>query len=214
MSINTTGTIWDKNDTIYPWSAFATASVLTAQAVNASDNGKILTVIGLDGNYELVSDTITLSSSGTAATTQTFKRVFRGFISTGANNVGAIDVRIGASTVLQINISKAQTLMAVYTVPAGKQLLLTKGVCTAQSGADGTGDMFIRYFGQDAFRVGHSFEVVGTGGKYEYEFTTPITIPEKSDIDVRLTTRSNNGRYTAAFDGVLVDVPRTMYTGS
>ena len=214
MSINTTGTIWDKNDTIYPWSAFATASVLTAQAVNVSDNGKILTVVGLDDNYEPVSDTITLSSSGTAATTQTFKRVFRGFISTGANNVGAIDVRIGATTVLQINIGKAQTLMAVYTVPAGKQLLLTKGVCTAQSGADGTGEMFIRYFGQDAFRVGHSFEVVGTGGKYEYEFTTPITIPEKSDIDVRLTTRSNNGRYTAAFDGVLVDVPRTMYTGS
>jgi len=213
MSINTTGTCWDKNDTLYPWSAFSSASVLTAQAVNASDNGKILTVEGLDSNYEPQTDTITLSSSGTASTTKQFLRVYRGYISTGTNNVGVIDVRIGATTVLYINVGLAQTLMMIYTVPAGKQLLLTKGACTSQASADASGFFYVRFFGQTAFRIQHTFEVSGSDG-YEYDFTVPFAVPEKSDIDVRIQTRSNNGRYTAAFDGVLVDIPRTMYTGS
>ena len=209
MSINTTGTCWDKNDTLYPWSSLTSASVLTAQAVNASDDGKILTVEGLDSNYEPQTDTITLSSSGTAATTKQFLRVYRGYISTGANNVGVIDVRVGATTVLYINIGLAQTLMLVYTVPAGKELLLLKGACTSQAGADASGFFYVRFFGQTAFRIQHTFEVSGSDG-YDYKFEVPFKVPEKTDIDFRLTTRSNNGRYTAAFDGVLVDVPRTM----
>ena len=47
-------------------------------------------------------------------------------------------------------------------------------------------------------------EVSGAGGQYLYEFTFPIPIPEKSDIDVCITTRTNNGRYTAAFDLLLI----------
>ena len=209
LSINTTGTCWDKNDTLYPWSALTSASVLTAQAVNASDDGKILTVEGLDSNYEPQTDTITLSSSGTASTTKQFLRVYRGYISTGANNVGVIDVRVGATTVLYINIGLAQTLMLIYTVPADKELLLLKGACTSQAGADASGFFYVRFFGQTAFRIQHTFEVSGSDG-YDYKFEVPFRVPEKTDIDFRLTTRSNNGRYTAAFDGVLVDVPRTM----
>ena len=64
--------------------------------------------------------------------------------------------------------------------------------------------MFIRYFGNEAFRVGHTFEVAGDGGPYLYEFCIPVKIPEKSDIDIRATVRSNNARVTAAFD-ILLD---------
>jgi hypothetical protein len=39
---------------------------------------------------------------------------------------------------------------------------------------------------------------------YNYKFAFPQEIPEKSDIDVRLDTRSNNGRFTAAFDILLI----------
>ena len=35
MSQNQTGTIWDKNDTVYPWSAFDTAGILVAAQANA-----------------------------------------------------------------------------------------------------------------------------------------------------------------------------------
>jgi hypothetical protein len=203
MSQSATGTIWDKNDTVYPWSAFDTAGVITASIANASDNGKIVTVLGLDNDFNEVSDTFTLSSTATVAGTVSFRRVFRAYISTGTNNVGDVNFTKNGSDVLRITASKGQTLMAIYTIPANKTGYLYKGVCTAQSGADGSGHMFVRYFGQTAFRIGHSFEVTGSG-EYDYEFAFPIRIPEKSDIDVRITTRSNNGRYTAAFDLLLL----------
>lgn len=205
MSQSTTGTIWDKNDTLYPWSAFATAGVITSAIANAADNGKQVTVLGLDADYNEVSETFTLSSTATVAGTVSFIRVFRAYISSGADNVGDITFTKGGTDVLKITAGKAQTLMAIYTIPAGKTGYLYKGVCTAQAGADGTGNMFVRYFGQSAFRIGHSFEVSGGGGLYEYNFEFPIRIPEKSDIDVRLTTRTNNGRYTAAFDILLLE---------
>ena len=205
MSQGESGSVWDVDDTLYPWSAFDTAGVLTIPAVNASDNGSTITVQGLDDNYNDVTENFVVSSSGTVTGTQTFKRVYRAFmLDGGLANVGNINVQRGGTTVLRITAGKAQTLMAIYTVPRGYTGFITKGVMTVAGNADATGDMFVRYFGQETFRVGHSFEVTGAGGMYQYEFTVPIVITQKSDIDVRAAVRSNNARCTAAFDIILV----------
>jgi hypothetical protein len=204
MSQNQTGTIWDVNDTTYPWSSFDTAGTLSIPAVNASDNAKSIVLVGLDNDYLELTETVTVSSSGATTTTQSFKRIFRAYVTNGSvTNVGDIVVQKGGTTVATIKAGKAQTLMAVYTVPAGKTGYILKGVATCQAGADATGDMFVRYFGQDSFRVGHTFEVSGTGGEYLYDFGVPVKIPAKSDIDVRCSVRSNNARVTAAFDIIL-----------
>lgn len=200
MSTNTTGTVWDVNDTVYPWSTLATASALTI-AANVLDDGKSVTIYGLDTNYNAIDETVTIAS-GAATTTKSFLRVFRAFCS--AQNTNNIDIKVNSTTVARITAGLAQTLMSVYTVPANYTGFLVQGTMSAQAGADATGNMFVRYFGQTSFRVGHSFEVGGTGGQYTYKFSVPISIPEKSDIDVRITTRSNNGRYTAAFDMILI----------
>lgn len=208
MSQNQTGSVWDIDDTLYPWSAFDTAGVLTIPAVNVADNGHTVTVLGLDENYNEVSEEFTVSSSGTVTGTQTFKRVYRAFCTAGGvTNTGNINVQRGATTVLRITAGQGQTLMAIYTVPRGKTAYLLQGACTVEANADATGNMFVRYFGQDTFRIGHSFEVSGAGGQYFYKFGVPIQIPQKSDIDVRATVRSNNARITAAFDILLLDNP-------
>ena len=204
MSINTTGTIWDKNDTVYPWSSFDSAGVLVAAQANASDNGKKVTVFGLDDDFNETSEEFTLSSSGTVTGTVSFRRVYRGYITEGVANVGTVTFTKGGVDVLLITAGRAQTLMAIYTVPAGYTGYIYQGVASAEAGADATGDLFVRRYGESAFRIGHSFEVSGAGGDYNYSFSFPVQIPEKSDIDVRISTRANNGRYTAAFDMLLV----------
>jgi hypothetical protein len=204
MSQNQTGTIWDKNDTPYPWSAFDTAGILVAAQANVSDNGKTVTVIGLDADYLPTSESFTLSSSATVNGTKIFKRVYRAYMTDGSN-VANVSFSRGGTEVLRITAGKSQTLMAIYTVPAGYTGYIMKGTATCQAGADATGDMFVRYYGQSSFRVGHSFEVAGVGGQYLYEFSAPIPIPEKSDIDIRATVRSNNARVTAAFDIILIE---------
>lgn len=210
MSQNQTGSIWDKSDTPYPWSAFDTAGVVSilTTAANGStvttDDGASVTIIGLDNTYAQVSETLTISGS-TATGSQEFKRIFRAYVSDGgATNNSEIRMSVNSIEVARINIGKAQTLMAIYTIPAGYTGYLMQGVCSVQYGADATGDMFVRYFGQSAFRVGHSFEVSGAGGAYRYPFQFPVEITAKSDIDVRATVRSNNARITAAFDMLLV----------
>jgi hypothetical protein len=205
MSINTSGTVWDVNNTVYPWSAWDTAGTVLVSAVNASDNGKLLVIQGLDANYIFQEETIVLSSAVSVAGTKTFKRLNRGFIADGSTNVGDVTVTKDNTTVLRITATKGQTLMAVYTIPANKTGYLMQGVCSIQKGGDATGNMFIRYANQSSFRIGHSFEVQGEGGAYNYVFSVPIPLPEKSDIDVRASVRSNNSRVTAAFDIVLVD---------
>lgn len=204
MSQNQTGTVWDVDDTLYPWSSLSSATQLTVPAVNAADNGHVISLQGLDANYNIIDEDVTVSSTGSVTTSQSFIRVYRAFDKTGTNTAN-IDFQVSGTTVLCITAGKGQTLMAIYTVPAGYTAYIMQGTCTVQAGADATGEMFVRYFGQDSFRVGHSFEVSGTGGQYFYPFATPIRIPEKSDIDVRARVRSNNARITAAFDMVLVE---------
>ena len=208
MSSGVTGTIWDKDDTLYPWTAFDTPGVLTIATTAANDttstadDGKTVTIFGLDANFNEVSETITISgSSGTG--TQTFARVYRAY--TSATNATRIKVSRGATEVLRISIGQSQTLMAIYTVPAGYTGYLTQGTTSIEYGGDCTIDMFVRYSGTGAFRIGHTGEVAGTGMPYNYKFTVPIALPEKTDIDVRATVRSNNSRVTAAFDIILIE---------
>ena len=203
MSQSQTGTIWDVNDTKYPWHVFdSDITKISYVAADAADSGDSLTIVGLDTNYDPLEETVTVTTTP-QLTTNTFKRVFRAFSS--ADNTGALTMSKHGIVVARINAGNAQTLMSVYTVPRRKSGFLTKGVCTAQSSADGNVKMHVRYGGTGAFRVGHTFEVAGAGGFYNYEFTIPQRMPEKTDIDVRVTTRTNNGRYTAAFDMLLLD---------
>ncbi len=207
LSTSTTGTIWDVNDTIYPWESWSTATFPVVSSTSASDVGKKITIVGLDGNYNLVEAEVTLTAQNGNTNTQNFIRIFRAYVSSGTTNVGNINITVSNVVVCRITAGYGQTLMTVYTIPAGYTGYLYKGTCSAQSGADGTGNMFVRYYGQSSFRIAHTFEVVGSGAQYEYTFSFPPEIPEKSDIDVRITTRSNNGRYTSAFDLLLVKNP-------
>jgi hypothetical protein len=213
MSQNTTGSIWDKDDTYYPWSAYGTGAVATilTTAANGStstlDDGESIRIEGLDENYEPASDTLTISGS-TATGTQTFLRINRAYvIGNSSTNQTQIRISVNGTEVARIQINKAQTLMAVYTIPAGKTGYMMKLTSTCQYGADATIDFFRRYYGEPAFRIQHTAETSGAGGQYIYPFTFSVALPEKTDIDMRATVRSNNARVTAAFDILLVDNP-------
>lgn len=211
MSQNATGTVWDKNDTVYPWSAFNTPGVLTIQttAANGSavttDSGASVTIKGLDADFNEVEETIAISGS-TGTGTQVFSRVWRGYFDGvgGASNTGQVRVSRGGTEVIRINIGKAQTLMAVYTIPVGYTGFIVRKSSTCAAGADATVEMYVRFGGESTFRVQNTAEVAGTGGQYVADFIIPLKFPEKSDIDFRATVRSNNARITASFDILMV----------
>jgi hypothetical protein len=206
MSTSHTGTVWDKNDTVYPWSTWdAGANTITVSSSSASDVNASVVVVGLDANYDILEEEILLVSQANNVSSNSFIRVHRAYMGLNGNtNVGTISIKNGETDIALITTGFGQTLMSIFTIPRNYSGYLYQGTASAQAGADATGNMFVRYGGTTAFRVAHSFEVDGDGGQYFYPFSFPPELPEKSDIDVRITTRSNNGRYTAAFDLLLV----------
>ena len=186
---------------LYPWSAFASAETIYCISTSASDTST-LHVEGLDANYNLQTETVTLTGTSAVATTNTFIRVYR--LAYDAENVGTITARTDSGTgtiVAQIDAGYAQSLMAVYTIPAGYTGYLLAGDLTINAFRDVQLKFFVRAFGKP-FRIAHMAE---TRGLYRYDFNAPLKITEKSDLDVRIDDVSlSNSRATANFDLVLL----------
>jgi len=176
-------------------------------STSTAHDGSTVEIQGLDGDYNLQVETVTISGSS-ATTTNNFKRVFRArFIAaTGFDpNTKRILIKSGVTTVAKILEDVGQTLMSVYTIPAGFTGYLMRLDVTAQGTATGTFKLFARPGGVGSFQVKHTAEVNGVGGPYQLEYPIPQSFPEKTDIDARMLTQSNNGRYTCTFDILLVD---------
>ena len=215
MSQSTNGTIWDENDTIYPWATIDSNGVLTVSVVAPNNEGSTSTahdgdsveIQGLDSDYNLQVETVTISGSS-ATTTNTFKRVFRARFSAATGfdpNSERILIQSGGTTVAKILEDQGQTLMAIYTIPAGYTGYLMRLDVTAQGTATGSFKLFARPGGVGSFQLKHVAEINGVGGPYQLEYPIPQSFTEKTDIDARMNTLSNNGRYTCTFDILLVD---------
>ena len=199
--ITTPETVWTAGG-LYPWSSLATAQTIYCISTSASDTA-VLTIEGLDANYNEQIETVTLTGTTVVATSNTFIRVFRMTYEDGAN-VGTITARVTSGTgtvVAQIDIGYAQTLMSVYTVPAGHTAYMVTTDCTIDSRKDCQILMYHRLFGKP-FRIAHVAEATG---HYRYDFYAPLRVPEKTDIDIRIDNVSgNDSRVTANFDLVLI----------
>lgn len=201
MSNNETGTLWDVNDTVYPWSAWDTAGVISIARASASDAGKNVIVVGLDADYNTFTETVTLTDVSGNTSTNSFKRIESVRMNGTSVNVGDVTITKGATVVAKINAGVGQSLMGIYTVPAGYTAFLHQGVMTIQTGGDATGTFYYRVPG-DRFLIGHTFEVASS--EYHYGFSCPFAVPEKSDLDVRASVRSNNSVVTSAYDLTLI----------
>ena len=211
LSVNTLGTVWDRDNTIYPWSALDTAGTLVVQVVapnnensiQTDDDGGTVTISGLDNNYDELTETVTISS-GTATTTNSFKRVFRAYF-TASSGFDPSDNRIlikrSGTVVAQITEDFGQTLMAVYTIPDGFTGYLMRLDATA--GSSGKLSLFTRPSGTGSFRIQHRALVNNEGGQYIVDYPVPQPLPARTDIDVRAKASDNNSNITATFDVML-----------
>lgn len=187
---------------LYPWASLSSAQTIYCVSTSASDTA-VLTVEGLDSSYHEISETVTLTGLTAVTTTNQFIRVFRMTYEDGANlgTITARTVSASGTIVAQIDIGYAQTLMAVYTVPAGHTGYLVALDSTIDSNKNAQLLMYHRLFGKP-FRIAHIAE---TSGHYRYDFHAPLRVPEKTDIDIRIDNVSgNDSRVTANFDLVLI----------
>lgn len=198
-------TIWDVGGIYaYPSSA-VTMTVTSAAGVPATDNGVKVVVQGLDGDYNEVSQEVTLAGSGTATTTQTFLRVNRAYVSGSQAPTGNLNITNGGTTYARITLGENQTLMALWTVPAGYTGFLDHvNIATGTTNANQyvTAQIVQRQLG-GVFRVMMK-QTLGSGGVADFIIRYPISVPEKTDLEVRAISSGSNNLISANFSMIYI----------
>lgn len=209
-----TVTLWSAT-TLYTYPSSAT--VLKVSSADANDTAagtgaRTVQIYGLDADYNEINETITLNGKTAVNTTLSFLRVFRMIVrsaGTGGSNAGK--VYAGAGTVIlgvpatvyaEVDIGFNQSLMALYTIPAGKKALLRDTHFTMGAGKTLDSYLAIRPLGE-VFQVrheGHIFEV-----PYIPRMSIPLSIDEKSDIELRVKIDEGTAEVSGGFSLLLLD---------
>jgi hypothetical protein len=198
-------TIWDVGG-LYAYPASAVTMTATSSS-GATDEDVEVTIQGVDASYNELSETVTLDASGTATTTGSFLRVYRAFVSSDTASAGNITIANGGTTYAYISASDQQTLMALWTVPAGYTAYLFQVDTTAftvQNNKVATIRMLTREL-NGVFRTQNKFDLFE--GSYHLDITCPQPIPEKTDIEFRAIADSSNAdlRVAASFDIIYIE---------
>jgi len=180
----------------YPSSA--TVATITSSS-GATDSGVEIEVQGLDSNYNQITETVTLDASGTKDTVAQFIRVFRMIANT--SHVGNISVTVDSIVIDTMPAGAGQTLMAIYTVPAGKTAYLLKFQGNVEKDTGTIFRILARPFG-GAFNVKGQYGTFGSA--VTFDFPVPLVFTEKTDIETQVKAQGTTGA-GAIFDLILVD---------
>jgi len=211
-------TVWSHSSLyVYP----TAATVMKVSSSSADDNGtgsgaRTVLVAGLDADYNEASEIVTLTGQTPVLTTTVFIRVFRAYVVTaGVNNTAAGIIYIGngvvtagvpATVYAEIPLGENQTLMAMWTVPAGYTFYMYRGTFSAASNNAAQyvlGKFMVRPFG-GVFR--NAADVTANSSVIQYDFEIPLAVPEKADIEARVIALSGTNFYiTSSFEGVYIE---------
>ena len=222
-------TVGDSLETI--WAEGGLYSYLTAATVlkvsssstddtSAGTGARTVQLYGLDGDYNEINELVTLNGQTAVNTTQSFLRINRMIVrsagSSGANagviyaGTGTVTTGVPANVYASINgiAGSNQTLMALWTVPAGYTAYLLQydvsNGTTSNTPAVCKLILAVRPYGE----VFQSKDVksLTTGMHVEESFAIPQKFTEKSDIEVRAISSSNSVSFdiSAAFEIVYI----------
>lgn len=198
--------IWD-GSAAYVYLTSAEQLKVSSSDVNddgspAGTGARTLEIFGLDGNYDLQDEVLTLNGTTAVTTVGSYLRIFRAKVitaGTGDKNAGIIYVENNAetNTLAHIPIGLNQTQMALWTVPAGYTAYLVSFYGSTGLSKVTEILLYIRPFGE-VFQVKNHFHIVED--VYQHNYILPISIPEKSDIAVRASVGVAGGAVAAGFD--------------
>lgn len=214
-------TVWDgAND--------ATANIMQYTYSTTNDIDRIVSssaadtqpteIQGLDASYHLVTQTVTPEGQTPVALDTPLIRVFRVKNVGTSNYAGRISVYIDSAVVGGIPSTAAnvraivddgnnQTLMAIYTIPAGYTGYMRDWYVSTAGGVNASIHvvrLFARPFGQ-VFQLKHVASISASGtSAIQHKYEEPEIFSEKTDIEMKVNTDTNTASISAGFDIVLV----------
>ena len=208
--------IWDYggdgNGETYSWPTSAAATTIVSDSADdaaAGTGARTVQIQGLDANYGLLTQTVTLNGATPVSVPTALIRVFRMKVATagsGETNAGNVDVKHSTTILARVTAGFGQTLMALYTIPLGKVGRLAGWHANIKVSNNGT-QVFrfdARPYG-GAWNCKETFELGGTAGAHFYrEFNGWQSFAAKTDLRIRAFGGSDNATVVSAgFDLML-----------
>lgn len=220
-AVSALATVWDEGG-IYEYidaASKGTAKVLKVSSSSANDvmtsgtGAHTVTLYGLDANWDEVSEEVELNGQTAVNTTIEFLRMYRMIVMTaGTSKTAEGDIYTGDGTVTggvpatvygKIQEGNNQTLMAMISVPRGKEILIPRWYANVGQGKEAIIDAVARDTSN-----GNIFQLKQRRRLYQNTLVMPQAIffqfPEKWDLEIRATCLVSTA-VCAGFDYATVD---------
>jgi len=167
------------------------------------DGARTVTIAGLDSDYDVLTETVTMNGQGNVLTTASFLRVSSVTVATAGDtgfNEGIITVSNNADSIVldQIDVQENASLSAAYTVPNGYTAYITQAMATESSSKGCQFGFWIRTFG-GLWTMKRS--IVLLDSSIVLDMSMPMKLPQKTDIEIRAPGIQAGAVVTAGFEG-------------
>ena len=203
-------TIWSEGGTyVYP-SAAATMNVSSSDANDAfgGSGAQQVEVMGLDADYVEQIITVDLNGQTYVPLVPALIRVNRVKVIGSIDAVGDVYVGNGTNTAgvpvnvyAKVEIGENQTLQAVYTVPATKQVLVFLFSASSAKNEEVTVSLKARELG-GVFQTKDKLDIYQNSVPQPYP--VPLVFPPKTDIELRAIGTAVAARVSGKFTVVLI----------
>ena len=191
-------TIWDDSGSYaYPPSAL----IMSVVSTSASDTMDVL-VDGLDADYNILQEIVTLTGTVAVNTTNAFFRI-NSLVILGGENVGGISASNAAVVYAFIGALLGVSQSSVYTVPAGHSFYLFRIDVNSATTA-GNKYLYIRNVVTTNGRTIRASEATFSVSQVSYDRQVPFKIVEKSDFSFEAKSSSSTNEIAIFLEGVLV----------
>ncbi len=193
-------TLWNNGGSYSFLSAEQQLSVVSTDAADTMD----VLIEGLDGDYNELTETITLDGTNAVTTTNSFLRVNNAVILSG-ENAGDITGSYTTTDVFYIEAGIGTTQACVYTVPAGHSLYLFRIDLTSGTV---TFNRYLTYrnrIDSENGRVLRVAEATWETGMQSFDRQVPFKIGEKTDFQFEAKSSGSSNEVSIFIEAILVD---------
>ena len=187
----------------------ATEGTLSVVSSASGDSSKRVLIQGVDGEFEAVSQVVTLDATNATTpvvTTQQFMRVNQVIMLDG-ENAGNITITRGASTLGYIAIGEGISQACQYTVPKGYSLYLFR---ITLNSATANGNKYIRFRNVTQDKNGRVLRVAratSATSQVQYDRQIPFRINECTYFEFEAQSSSSENEVAIFIECVLLKNP-------
>ena len=180
---------------------------MTAVSSNTSDTDVTIITLGLDENYNRISNTVTLNGTS-AVNIGSFYRI-NDVITISGNARGDVTIANNAITYAKINQGTGKNQASLFTVPAGHEFYLYRIDAFCATATLNNRHLFFRNFVQQS--NGTILRVAETTflEQMNIQRRIPFRYSEKTDIQFQVRSSAGTQEIGVFGEGILTKVPRT-----